>query len=270
MDLPTVTSFRRAKTREDLVLAPGEALVSGGTWLFSEPQPDTTGLVDLTGLGWVPWELSRDVLRIAATCTVEQLLAVPDGVLGTAADLARRCADAFLMSFKVQHVATVGGNLCLALPAGAMISLFASMGATAVVWTADGGERRQPVHSFVTGARTTTLRPGEVLRAVEVPLGALADRYAFRRSSLAPLGRSAAVVTARRTSTEVVLTLTAATSRPVVLVLEAQDGAQPLDTALDSSLDAIDCWYDDAHGATDWRAGMSRLLAHECVAEVTA
>ena len=27
------------------------------------------------------------------------------------------------MSWKVQHVATVGGNLCLALPAGAMISL---------------------------------------------------------------------------------------------------------------------------------------------------
>ena len=48
-------------------------------------------------------------------------IAIPDGVLGTAADLARRCAEALLMSFKVQHVATVGGNLCLALPAGAMI-----------------------------------------------------------------------------------------------------------------------------------------------------
>ena len=32
------------------------------------------------------------------------------------------------MSLKVQHVATVGGNLCLALPAGAMISLTAALG----------------------------------------------------------------------------------------------------------------------------------------------
>ena len=108
MDLVTVTSHRSARRRADLVLAPGEALLAGGTWLFSEPQPAVSGLVDLTTLGWPDWEELPDVLRLGATCTVEHALDAP---WGPAAALARACADSFLMSFKVQHVATIGGNL---------------------------------------------------------------------------------------------------------------------------------------------------------------
>ena len=265
MDLLEVTSWRAARERRDLVLAPGERVVAGGTWLFSEPQPGTTGLVDLSSLGWPPWERTEGGLRIAATCTIEQLLAIPEEGLGSAAGLVRSCADAFLMSFKIQHLATVGGNLCLALPAGAMISLFVALDATAVVWTAEGGERRERVSDFVTGLRTTTLAPGEVLRAVEVPAASLDDRYAFRRLSLAPLGRSSVVVVARRPETDLVLTLTAATSRPVVLDLDPADWPYELEQALAG----VDCWYDDAHGAGDWRAGMARLLAGQCLTEVT-
>lgn len=262
MDLHTVISYRLAGQRSDLALAAGEAVVSGGTWLFSEPQPGTTGLVDLTTLGWTPWERTGDGLRLAATCTVAELLAIPDAELGTAADLVRECADAFLMSFKIQHLATVGGNLCLALPAGAMISLLVALEATAVVWTVDGGERREPVRDFVTGVRTTTLATGEVLRAVEVPASSLGDRYAFRRCSLAPLGRSSAVVVGRGAPSGAVVSITAATSRPVVL--EAGAGW------LAEGLDAVDCWYADAHGSADWREAMARRFAEECLAEVTS
>jgi CO/xanthine dehydrogenase FAD-binding subunit len=243
-------------------------VLSGGTWLFSEPQPGTTGLVDLTTLGWTPWEPVGDGLRVAATCTVEQLLAVPAPVLGSAAELVRQCAEAFLMSFKVQSVATVGGNLCLALPAGAMISLLAALEATAVVWTPGGDERREPVATFVTGVRTTTLAPGEVLRAVEVPATSLRDRYAFRRVSLAPLGRSSAVVVARRTPESVVVTLTPATTRPVAISLPTPAGPDALRHDLAAALDLVDCWHVDAHGARDWREAMSRRLAAECLAEV--
>ena len=42
MDLHTVEHYRPASTRADLILAPGERLLAGGTWLFSEPQVDTT------------------------------------------------------------------------------------------------------------------------------------------------------------------------------------------------------------------------------------
>ena len=253
MDLHTVTSYRLAGQRGDLALAAGETVVAGGTWLFSEPQPGTTGLVDLTSLGWTPWERVGDVLRISATCTIEELLAVPREELGTAADLVRDCADAFLMSFKIQHLATVGGNVCLALPAGAMISLFAALGAEVVVWTADGDERREPVESFVRGPGRTSLAPGEVVRAVDVPDQGT-SRFAFRRASLAALGRSASVVVGRLDGDVVRLVVTAATPRPVVLRVGPDDDLATL-------LASVEQWYDDPHGAPDWRAAVIETVA---------
>ena len=78
MDLNRVTTFRRPQSRADLVLAPGEIFLGGGSWLFSEPQPQTAGLVDLTALRWEPIERIDDGLRLAATCTLAQLAALPD------------------------------------------------------------------------------------------------------------------------------------------------------------------------------------------------
>ena len=253
MDLATVTGHRLARGRDDLALASGETLLAGGTWLFSEPQPEVTGLVDLTTLGWPDWEELPGVLRIGATCTVERVLAAP---WGPAAALVRSCADSFLMSFKVQHVATVGGNLALALPAAAMVSLTAGLGGSAVVWTPDGGSREQPVVDFVTGAGTTTLAPGEVVRAVDVPTAALSLPTAFRRASLTPLGRASAVVVGCGDR----ITITASTSRPVVLDLDD----------LDAGLAAVDCWYDDPHGPADWRAHVTGVLAREVLAELAS
>ena len=251
MDLSNVATLRAARERADLELTPGEVVLAGGTWLFSEPQPAVTGLVDLGTMGWPAWEELDGVLRIAATCTIEQLLAAP---WGAAADLARQCADSLLMSWKVQHVATVGGNVCLALPAGAMISLTAGLGATVVIWTPEGTERREPVAEFVRDAGITSLRPGEVVRAVDVPTDALVAPTAFRRIALTSLGRAASVVVGVGSR----ITVTAATRRPVVL--DASD--------LEAGLDAIDCWYDDLHGPPDWRAHVTRLLAHDVLQEL--
>ncbi|MDN4172395.1 FAD binding domain-containing protein [Nocardioides sp. SOB77] len=255
MDLNTVTSFRRPTAREDLRLGAGETLLAGGTWLFSEPQPGTTGLVDLTTLGWPAVELLEDgTLRIGATCTVAELVGSP--LVDPLAPLVRSAADALLMSFKIQHAATVGGNIALALPAGAMTSLTAGLGGVAVVWTPDGGERREPVAELVRGVGTTSLAAGEVLRAVDVPPAALAVRTAFRRMSLTPHGRSASVVVGAGDR----ITVTAATTRPVVL-----DAGR-----LEEGLAAVDCWYDDPHGAPDWRAAVTATLAREVVRELGA
>ncbi len=84
------------------------------------------------------------VLRIAATCTIAQ--AARHAPWGPAAERwCRQCADAFLMSLKVWHIATVGGNLCLALPAGAMISLAAALDGDAVDLDARRRRAREPV-----------------------------------------------------------------------------------------------------------------------------
>ncbi|WP_222195000.1 FAD binding domain-containing protein [Modestobacter italicus] len=264
MDLAWVESHREVADRAGLALAPGERLLAGGTWLFSAPQPGVTGLVDLTTTGWSPWEPRPDGgLRLAATCTVAQVRQAP----WPASRLARQCADALLMSFKVQAAATVGGNLCLGLPAGAMIALTASLGGEAVVWTPDGAERRTPVAAFVTGAGTVDLRPGEVLRAVDLPGPALRAPTAFGRASLTTYGRSAALVIGRRDPDAVVLTLTASVPRPVVLTLPPAPDEQVVRAAVADAGAAVG-WYADVHGAPDWRAAQTARLAVGVCAEL--
>jgi CO/xanthine dehydrogenase FAD-binding subunit len=261
MDLIEVERMRVAMSRDDLSLAPGEAVLGGGTWLFSEPQPGIRGLVDLTGLGWDPvTDLPDGGLKIAATCTLAQARDAA-ARFGTAAAVVEACVDALLGSWKIHNIATVGGNICLALPAGPMTSLAAGLGATALIWSSDGGERRIPVAEFVTGVRSTVLRPGEVVRAVEFPPAPA--WVSHRRASLAPLGRSAALVLARLDTAGFTLTITASTASPRVFAFADVPEAGELAAAVEN------CdWYDDPHGAADWRRAMTLRFAEELRAEV--
>lgn len=267
MDLVGLQRVRVARDRADLRLGPRAAVLAGGTWLYSEPQPDLDELVDLTALDWPPLErLDDGGLRISATCPIATLAAVdPDPAWGDgAAAVFASAADALLMSWKVQRAATVGGNVCLALPAGAMISLTAGLDGEALVWQPDDGERRVPVVELVTGVRATTLHPGEVLRAIELPSAALAARIGFRRAALAPLGRSGAVVLARRdVGGAFVVTVTASTARPHRCWFPGIPTRDELAAAIDADVDAGDGWYDDAHGAPDWRRAVTLHLAEE-------
>ena len=256
--------MRVATTRADLVLAPGETLLGGGTWLFSEPQPGVRGLVDLTTMGWdAVAPLPHGGVSVAATCTLAHLRESAD-LFGTAAPLVPALVDALLGSWKIHRVATVGGNICLALPAGPMTSLAVGLGATAVVWTPAGGQRDLPVADLVTGVRQTSLAPGEVLRSVEFP--APPAWAAHRRVSLAPLGRSAALLVARADGDGgFTLTATASTPSPRVFAFPGIPTADELSAKVDTITD----WYDDPHGAADWRRAMSLQLAEELRAEVS-
>ncbi|NHA67104.1 FAD binding domain-containing protein [Phycicoccus flavus] len=267
MDLVEVSSWRRPAGREDLAPRPGEAVVAGGTWLFSQPQPGVTGLVDLLALGWPDHERRGDGgLRIGATCPVGALTGLPWAELGDPgwAALAAGAADALLMSFKVQRTATVGGNVCLALPAGAMTALLAALDATAEVWTAGGGTRHEPVAGLVRGPGRTSLAPGEVVRGFDVPAEALARRGALRRVSLTDHGRSAALVVGTRGADGVRLVVTASTPRPVVLHLPPWAG--PDEAAAAAS--GVQEWFDDVHGAPDWRAAMTARLARQVLTDL--
>lgn len=268
MDLNTVAAIRQPRERTDLALAPGEAILGGGSWLFSEPQDHITGLVDLTTMGWAPIEVTEFGLSIAATCTFTELSRFELSAAATgwaAVPLFRQCCTALLGSFKVWHAATVGGNVCLALPAGPMTSLGAALDAEALVWMPDGRDRRVSVLDFVTGVESTVLQPGEVLRSIEIPASTLGSRTGFRKIALSPLGRSGTVVIARCDADGgFVVTVSGGTDRPVQLRFEALPNA----AELASRVHAIDNWYDDAHGAPDWRQAMSALLAEQLRAEL--
>jgi len=266
---------------------PGDAALGGGTWLFSEPQPGLRRLIDLAGLGWDRLEADASGLRIGAMCTLGALAGFRPPPAWRAGGLLAQCCDALVASFKVQNEATVGGNLCLALPAGSMAALAVALEGTCTLRGADGRERRVPAAEFVTGPSQTVLSPGELLREIRLPAEALTRRTAFRRIALSPLGRSAALLIGtvgrisaapsampartadsaariRPTDSDSAfsMTVTASVKRPVHLVFPSVPGADALQAALRRAIpDAV--LHDDVHGDPAWRRHMTELLAEE-------
>ena len=267
MDLHTVTSYRRPTNRGDLALAPGERILGGGTWLFSEPQPEVTGLVDLTAMGWPAFEpLPDGGLRIAATATITELLALPTDPAWTAQPLFRQAAECLLASHKVWTSATVGGNIAQSFAAGAMISMAATLDGVAVLWRPDGTDARVRVADVPAGNGVNSLAHGEVIRAIDLPGAALRSRTALRKIALAELGRSGAVLTGRLDADgSALFVITAATLTPV----ELRFGSLPSAAELVAAVDAADGYYDDPLGTADWRRQVSAVLLVEVLDELS-
>jgi CO/xanthine dehydrogenase FAD-binding subunit len=271
MDLNTITAVAHPATREQLpVWTAGDAWLAGGTWLFSEPQTHLNRLIDLTDLKWPALTVSEATLSIAATCTVAQLDALACPPEWIASPLINQCCRAFLASFKIWKTATVGGNICMSLPAGPMISLTAALDGVCTIWPTGGKNRKIPVAEFVTGDQRNVLAPGDLLRQIEIPLGALKRRSAFRQISLTPVGRSAALLIGSVSGESAfALTVTAATARPVQFSFSGIPTAKELrETILQSIPDGL--YHRDVHGKPEWRKAMTLRLAEEIRGELQA
>jgi len=265
VDLNAVSEFVRAPAPADW--REGDAWLAGGTWLFSQPQHGVRRLLDLTTLGWPALQAGPDGLEIAATCTIAELagFAVPTG--WSIGELVQQCCEAFLASFKIQNVATVGGNLCNALPAGPMISLTAALDGQCLIQGPDG-ERLLPVKDFVIGDNRHVLRPGEWLRSVHLPVQALAAPTVFRRASLSTHGRSAALLIGRAVPDGWQLSITASVKRPVQLRFPAGCGVGEVREGVLAAIPE-ELWHDDIHGLPSWRRHLTLTFAEQIRQELS-
>ena len=119
MNLNTIAEVKRPASADHITQwRDGYAWLAGGTWLFSEPQVATDTLIDLQQLNWPALQPSSAGLDIAATCTVAELYRFIGPSEWQALPVVRECCNAFLASFKIWNAATVGGNICMSLPAG--------------------------------------------------------------------------------------------------------------------------------------------------------
>jgi CO/xanthine dehydrogenase FAD-binding subunit len=277
MDLNTIEVLSTPTQRDELwPLGDGDAILAGGTWLFSEPHPELRRLVDITGLGWQPISLRDSGIDFAATCTLAEVsqlsaslpTARPDW---TAAPLLHQCCTALLASPKIWRTATIGGNICLSFPSGAMISLASALDGAVTVWRADGSRYTLPITEFVTGSATNVLAVGDVLRSVHLRAAAMRARTAYRKLAPSPLGRSGVVVIGRRDTDadggRFVLSVTAATVRPYVFTFRAMPDADAVRAAHASIPDQA--WTSDAHGEPEWRRAVTLVLAEQIRAELT-
>ena len=278
MDIDTITTYRRARTRADLVLAPGETLLAGGTWLMSEPQPDD----DRIRRPHHP-RLARprgDRGRVCASARParsrvsssgpgrRRRMPHPAPESWRATSIIPDAANALLASFKIWNTATVGGNVCRSFAAAAMVSLAAALDGIAVVWTTDGGERRVPVAELMTGNGTNSLRArrGAARRRASRarpalprvaaqdrarrarPIGRCRDRTG-RRGRRCRLRRHCRDARAGRAA----LRRASGTPRP----------SPPMSTRASG-------YYTDPLGSADWRRGVSGVLAERIREELAS
>jgi len=270
MDLNTISEIARPSRRDEIdAWAPGDAFLAGGTWLFSEPQPRLSRLIDLTGLAWPAVAATGPALRISATCTLAQLDAFPLPRTWLAAPLINQCCRSLYGSFKIWNVATVGGNICMALPAGPMISLTTALDGVCTIWTPNGAERHAAATDIVVGPQQNSLRPGEILHSIVLPEEALTRRTAFRQISLTPHGRSAALLIGTLSRDGAFgLTITASTRRPIKLSFPSMPPARGLYDQIEAELPSS-IYYDDVHGAPAWRRQMTLRFADEIHRELS-
>ncbi len=265
MDLNTITEVRRPADADAITSwEKGYAWLAGGTWLFSEPQIDTHTLIDLESLKWCSLQPSKDGLEIAATCRVVELDQFVEAAPAdwTAAALLRECCRSFLASFKIWNEATVGGNICMSLPAGPMISLTAALEGVCTLWPRAGKPREVAVVDFVTGNHANVLAPGELLRSIHLPGSALRKTYAFRRFTLTHLGRSEVLIIGTKSEGNFLLTITAATVRPMQLSFKDIPAADELRRAIDDRV-PFSLYLDDVHGSPAHRKHLTYYFAEQ-------
>ncbi len=269
MDLNTVKEVKRPESVDGVIWRDGYAWLAGGTWLFSEPQLAIDTLVDLETLHWPALSVSENGLDIAATCRIVELDRFVAPSSWTAAPLLHECCRSLLASFKIWNTATVGGNICLSLPAGAMISLIVALEGVCTLWPREAAPRQILALDFVSGNHTNILQRGELLRSIHLPATALTRRFAFRHLSLTHLGRSTVLIIGTQNVQEddLLLTVTAATTRPVQLRFDRMPTADELRHRINATIpDAL--YFDDVHGTPAYRRHLTYYYAEQIRAEL--
>ena len=203
----------------------------------------------------------------SATCTIAELYAFVPPERWIAGSLIHECCRSFLSSFKIWNEATIGGNIVMSLPAGPMISLTVALEAEYELWPREGAPRRVPAAAFVTGVHANVLAPGELLRAIRVQAAVLQRRHAFRRASLTHLGRSSVLLIGTLDGDAAVVTVTAATVRPVQLRFDRKPATHALHAAIDQAIPP-ELYLDDVHGSPAHRRHMTYRYAAEICEEL--
>ena len=132
------------------------------------PAPGLTviNLARLIDAEFTAIKMDGSQLRIGCLSTVAQVHG--NEAIGLHYPVLRQAAGV-LASRQIREVATVGGNLCTASPAGDVACALVALNATCDILRADGTARTVPITEFFTGVRKTVLKRDELLRSVFIP-----------------------------------------------------------------------------------------------------
>jgi len=142
-------------------------VIAGGTdWfpaLGDKPAPGT--ILDVTGIpGFRGINRTDSGWHIGAATRWSDIVAadLPPGFDGL------KAAAREVGSVQIQNAATIAGNLCNASPAADGVPPLLTLDARIEVASLSGS-RNVPLAEFITGVRTTSLRPGELVTGLSIP-----------------------------------------------------------------------------------------------------
>jgi len=146
---------------------------AGGTDLLLEIKKNPVkgltviNLAQLDGEDFTSIDISADRIRIGALVTAHRIA----GDDGLRQQIPALCEAAIRHgSRQIRQVATVGGNLCTASPAGDMACALVALEAKCEILSARGTVRTIPIDQFFIDVRKTDLKRDEVLRGVTIPI----------------------------------------------------------------------------------------------------
>jgi CO/xanthine dehydrogenase FAD-binding subunit len=111
------------------------------------------------------WSNDAEKLVLGAGVTCAMLEQAPFTRLAPALAQAARTVG----SPQIRNVATIGGNLCTASPAGDLLPVLSALDAS-ITCVRTGGTRTLSIHEFLVGPKRTALQAGELVARIEIPV----------------------------------------------------------------------------------------------------
>jgi len=191
--MSSISKFHAPETVDEAVrilqeYGVGACVLAGGTDLMVRSRrmmlpPSLTTLVSVHRIAAMS-EIRRENDEIAVGAAVTASGLMRDPLVAEHAPILATVADR-MASPQVRNVATVGGNLANASPAGDLISPLILLDASLLL-VSTGSSRTVPVEEFFTGPGETVLEPDEMIVEVRFPAPAPGRVFRFEKAGTRP------------------------------------------------------------------------------------
>ena len=148
---------------------PATTVLAGGTDLMVQANRGAHSLESVLDLSRIPelknWTLEGSEMVLGAGISYTDLADPQIAALVPALTQAARTVG----SPQIRNAGTLGGNLATASPAGDTIPVLVAM--DAVLQLKSSTENREvTITEFITGVKTNTLKPGEIIQSIKMPV----------------------------------------------------------------------------------------------------
>lgn len=142
-------------------------VIAGGTDLLVEKPPGSECLIDIAALPLDYIDEDKAVVKIGALTTFDRLDKsdlLQEGSFRVLAEAARDFGHR-----NIRNLATIGGNLCSAVPSADAPPPLIALDSKAVIY-GPSGEREIPLEKFFINVRKTVLNGDELLKEIKFPI----------------------------------------------------------------------------------------------------